>query len=167
MPTGERIIFNAYKRRLQSIRIQLLKRDLVCNTVLEMPLYQRLFIFFRIPWDVFSKWLWRLGYQKPVGTVFGSGDDQVVAVFEECIESQGRRRKARRPFGNAKDALGFALKVCKSVNRVRAAAQWILTSNWVGFENIQPVLICNPPHFLSDSTMNAICSDNKVTCIRW
>ena len=55
MPTGERIIFNAYKRRLQSIRIQVLKRDLVCNTILEMPLYQRLFIFFRIPWDVFSK----------------------------------------------------------------------------------------------------------------
>lgn len=123
VPTGERIIFNAYKRRLQSIRIQVLKRDFVCNTVLEMPLYQRLFIFFRIPWDVFSECLRRLGYQKPVGTVFGSGYDQVVAVLEECIESQGRRRKARRPFGDAKDALGFALKVCKSVNRVRAAAQ--------------------------------------------
>jgi hypothetical protein len=123
VPTGERIIFNAYKRRLQSIRIQVLKRDLVCNTILEMPLYQRLFIFFCIPWDVFSECLRRLGYQKPVGTVFGSGYDQIVAVFEECIESQGRRRKARRPFGDAKDAHGFALKVCKSVNRVRAAAQ--------------------------------------------
>jgi hypothetical protein len=88
-----------------------------------MPLYQRLFIFFRIPRDVFSKCLRRLGYQKPVGTVFGSGYDQVVAVLEECIEPQGRRRKARRSFGDAKDALGFALKVCKSVNRVRAAAQ--------------------------------------------
>lgn len=103
---------------------------------------------------------------KPVGTVFGSGYDQVVAVLEVCIEPQGRRRKARRSFGDAKDALGFALKVCKSVNSVRVGAQRILTLEWVGFKNVQPVLICNPPHLFSDSTMNAIRSNNKVTCIR-
>jgi hypothetical protein len=71
VPTRECIIFNIYKRCLQSIRVQILKCNLFCNAVLEMLLYQRPFVFFRVPRDVFAKCLRCLRDQEPVCTVFG------------------------------------------------------------------------------------------------